>query len=127
MFVNAGAGVKTDLLFFTKGEPTERAWYYDMTLTEDFKPRKVNKGNPLIAADFDDFFERLVLPPDDPDRISERSWFVSIEEIRQKGYDLKATNQNAPDLSDKRTPTELMKIIEDAQNEIADGLAALRA
>lgn len=25
-FVNAGAGVKTNLLFFTKGQPTERIW-----------------------------------------------------------------------------------------------------
>jgi hypothetical protein len=39
---------------------------------------------------------------------------------------MKATNPNAPDLSDKRTPAELMKIIEDAQAEIAAGLAALR-
>jgi hypothetical protein len=49
-----------------------------------------------------------------------------MEEIRAKNYDLKATNQNAPDLSDKRTPAELMKIIEDAQKEIAEGLAALK-
>jgi type I restriction enzyme M protein len=29
-FVNAGADVKTNLLFFTKGRPTERVWYYDL-------------------------------------------------------------------------------------------------
>jgi type I restriction enzyme M protein len=51
VFVNAGAGVKTDLLFFTKGRSTERVWYYDMTLKDDFTPRKVNKGNPLTFAD----------------------------------------------------------------------------
>ena len=37
-----------------------------MTLTDDFKPRKVNKGNPLTFRDFVDFFERLALDPDDP-------------------------------------------------------------
>jgi type I restriction enzyme M protein len=126
VFINAGAGVKTDLLFFTKGQPTERVWYYDMTLTADFTPRKVNKSNPMLATDFDDFFQRLALPPDDPGRIAERSWYVTIEEIRGKGYDLKATNQKAPDLSDRRTPAELMKIIEDSQAEIAAGLAALK-
>jgi type I restriction enzyme M protein len=126
VFVNAGAGVKTDLLFFTKGKQTERVWYYDMTLTPDFKPRKVNKSNPMLFDDFDDFFVRLALPPEDPGRISERSWYVTLEEIRAKGYDLKATNQNAPDLSDKRTPAELIKIIEEAQAEIAAGLAALK-
>jgi type I restriction enzyme M protein len=126
VFVNAGAGVKTDLLFFTKGQPTKRVWYYDMTLAPDFKPRKVNKSNPMLFEDFADFFHRLSLSPDDPARISERSWYMSIEEIKVKGYDLKATNRNAPDLSDKRTPEELIRIIEEAQAEIAAGLAALK-
>lgn len=126
VFVNAGAGVKTDLLFFTKGQPTERVWYYDMTLREDFTPRKVNKSNPLTFDDFSDFFTRLALPPDDPARLSERSWFARAEEIRARHYDLKATNSNAPDFSDKRTPGELLAIIEEAQQEIAAGLAALR-
>lgn len=127
VFVNAGAGVKTDLLFFSKGESTQRVWYYDMTLTDEFKPRKVNKSNPLVFEDFQDFFRRLALSPDDPDRISERSWYVNIDEIRAKNYDLKATNENAPDLSDKRTPEELIAIIEQAQAEIAQGLQALKA
>ena len=33
-FVNAGAGVKTNLLFFTRGRPTERIWYYDLVAGE---------------------------------------------------------------------------------------------
>jgi len=125
VFVNAGAGVKTDLLFFTKGEQTERVWYYDMTLTDDFKPRKVNKSNPLTYDDFQDFFERLALNPDDPKRISERSWYVTIDEIKEKNYDLKAINENAPDTSDKRTTDELMAIISEAQRQIEDGLQGL--
>lgn len=126
VFVNAGAGVKTDLLFFTKGKRTERVWYYDMTLTDDLKPRKVNKGNPLTSNDFKDFFERLALDPDDPGRTSERSWYVSIEEIKKKDYDFKATNENAPDTSDKRTTAELIGIIEEAQEQIEEGLKSLK-
>lgn len=125
VFVNAGSGTKTDLLFFTKGKSTERVWYYDMTLTEEFRPRKVNKSNPLTYADFHDFFERLALDPNDPKRISERSWYVNIEEIKRKGCDLKATNENAPDTSDKRTPVELMAIIEETQRQIEEGLKGL--
>jgi len=126
VFVNAGAGVKTDLLFFTKGKETERVWYYDMTLTDDFQTRKINKGNPLTIEAFNDFFERLALDPDNPDRISERSWYVSIDEIKKKKYDLKATNDNAPDYSDKRTTSELMAIIQDSQKQIEDGLKQLQ-
>ncbi len=126
VFVNAGAGVKTDLLFFTKGPQTEQVWYYDMTLTDDFQPRKVNKGNPLTVEGFHDFFERLALPPDDPGKISERSWYVSVDVIKRKNYDLKAINENAPDTSDKRTVTELMTIIQDSQKHIEEGLKQLQ-
>ena len=30
VFSSAGAGVKTNLLFFTKGQPTRKIWYYDL-------------------------------------------------------------------------------------------------
>jgi type I restriction enzyme M protein len=126
VFVNAGAGVKTNLLFFTKGKQTERVWYYDMTLTKDFKPRKVNKGNPLTFIDFSDFFERLALDPNEPGRVSEWSWYVSMDQIKKKDYDLKATNENAPDTSDKRTTEELIAIIEEAQRQIEEGLKRLK-
>lgn len=125
VFVNAGAGVKTDLFFFKKGNPTKKIWYYDMTLGEDFKPKKVNKGNPMEYKHFDDFLYRLRLPADHPDKISERSWFQTRQEIEAKEYDLKAVNNNAPDFSDKRTTKQLFEIISESQKEIQKGLAIL--
>lgn len=126
VFVNAGAGVKTDLLFFTKGNPTRQIWFYDMTLDDEFKPRKVNKGNPLEFKHFDDFLMRLNLPVDHPDRISERSWFMTKEEAEAKEYDIKAVNINAPDFSDKRTSAELIEVIRKAQSEITSLLDQLQ-
>ena len=52
-------------------------------------------------------------------------WYLSIEEIRKRQYDLKATNENAPDTSDKRTPAELTAIIKEAQKQIKECLRAL--
>jgi type I restriction enzyme M protein len=52
-FVNAGAGVKTNLLFFAKGRPTERVWYYDLSRV------KVGKKSPLTIAHFEEFFRLL--------------------------------------------------------------------
>ncbi len=46
MFSAAGAGVKTNLVFFTKGRKTERIWYYDLTAV------KVGKKTPLTLAHF---------------------------------------------------------------------------
>lgn len=120
VFVNAGAGAKTNLLFFTKGRPTRRVWYYELSDV------KVTKKQPLTLAHFEDFFERLALPSDDPGRVSERSWYEDIETIRKQRYDLNAFNPNAPDNADKRTPEELIAIIRQAQQEMDEALQALK-
>jgi type I restriction enzyme M protein len=46
VFSTAGAGVKTNLLFFTKGQKTEKVWYYDLSHV------KVGKKTPLTLAHF---------------------------------------------------------------------------
>eukprot|EP00456_Euglypha_rotunda_P029172 TRINITY_DN2289_c0_g2_i2.p2 TRINITY_DN2289_c0_g2~~TRINITY_DN2289_c0_g2_i2.p2 ORF type:complete len:501 (+),score=121.75 TRINITY_DN2289_c0_g2_i2:292-1794(+) len=46
VFSTAGAGVKTNLLFFTKGRKTERIWYYELSQV------KVGKKTPLTLAHF---------------------------------------------------------------------------
>ena len=46
VFSTAGAGVKTNLLFFTKGKKTEKVWYYDLAHV------KVGKKTPLTLAHF---------------------------------------------------------------------------
>lgn len=46
VFSTAGAGVKTNLVFFTKGKKTENIWYYDLTQV------KVGKKTPMTLAHF---------------------------------------------------------------------------
>ena len=46
VFTTAGAGVKTNLLFFTKGKKTEQIWYYDLSHV------KVGKKSPMTLANF---------------------------------------------------------------------------
>ena len=45
-FSGAGAAVKTNLLFFTKGKRTSKIWYYDLTHV------KVGKKSPMTLAHF---------------------------------------------------------------------------
>ena len=73
VFTSAGAGVKTNLLFFTKGGPTETIWYYDLS------DIKVGKRTPLMASHFDEFFRLL---PDRKD--GEHSWTVDIAARRRE-------------------------------------------
>jgi len=114
-FVNAGAGVKTNLLFFTKGGPTEWIWYYDLS------GAKVGKKTPLTLAHFEEFFRLL---PERGD--SGQSWSVNRGDIEAKGFDLKAVNPHAKNTADIRTPEELLDIIEQKGQEIARALAELR-
>ncbi len=73
VFTAAGAGVKTNLLFFTRGKATERIWYYDLS------ERKVGKKTPLTVEDFAEFFELLPGRAD-----SEKSWTVDFTARRRK-------------------------------------------
>jgi len=46
VFSTAGAGVKTNLVFFTKGKKTEKIWYYDLSHV------KVGKKTPMTLSHF---------------------------------------------------------------------------
>jgi type I restriction enzyme M protein len=77
VFTAAGAGVKTNLLFFTKGRPTEKIWYYDLS------DIKVGKKTPFTLDKFEDFFRLL------PERAdSARSWTVDINARRREAKSL---------------------------------------
>jgi type I restriction enzyme M protein len=115
VFTAAGAGVKTNLLFFTKGRPTEEIWYYDLS------DIKVGKKTPFTLKHFEDFFRLL------PERAdSERSWTVGRPQIEARNYDLKAVNPNRKNTEDTRTPEELLAVIEAEGREVAAALAELR-
>ncbi len=115
VFVNAGAASKTNLLFFKKGEPTKEIWYYDLS------DINVTKRQPLTMQHFDEFFKLLPQRED-----SENSWKVSIEKIQGKNYDIKAVNPNRKIEEDKRTPEELISIIDSQNREIDNILSILK-
>ena len=73
VFTSAGAGVKTNLVFFTKGRQTEKIWYYDLSDV------KTGKKTPFTQAHFDDFFKLLPTRPE-----SERSWTVDFSARQEK-------------------------------------------
>jgi len=115
-FLQAGTGVKTNLIFFTKGSPTEKVWYYDLSGIE------IKKNQLLTFSDFDEFFELLPIFGD-----SENSWTVTNQEIESNNYDLKAVNPHVKAVDiDPRSTDELIDIIEEKGREIQDLLAGLR-
>lgn len=115
VFSSAGAGVKTNLQFFTKSGPTEKVWYYDLS------DIKVTKKQPLTVDRFEAFFSLLSSRAD-----SDHSWTVTRDEIEARRFDLKAVNPNAKSTEDTRTPEELLEIIETKGREVDAAIAELR-
>ncbi len=64
-----GAGVKTVVLFFEKGAPTRKVWYYQLD-----PGRNMGKTNPLNDDDLKEFVELQASFAD-----SEKSWTVDVE------------------------------------------------
>lgn len=73
LFTAAGAGVKTNLLFFTKGQATKNIWYYDLSDV------KVGKKKPFTRERLKDFFALVSTRGE-----SERSWTVDIAARRRE-------------------------------------------
>ena len=111
--VFTGAGVKTVVLFFTKGEPTERVWYYQLD-------KHFTKTQPLTEADLADF---LVLQKTKAD--SENSWSIDVSSLGDD-YDLSVKNPHKVEEVDKRTPQEILQSIHNMQEESAQIINALR-
>jgi len=97
-----GAGVKTVVLFFTKGEPTKKIWYYQL------KPgRNMGKTNPLNDKDLEEFLELQKKSTN-----SDLSWTVDVSTANQETWDLSVKNPNGNDEVIHRSPAEIIAEIE---------------
>jgi type I restriction enzyme M protein len=94
-----GAGVKTVVLFFTKGEPTKSTWYYQLN-----PGRNMGKTNPLNDKDMAEF---IALQPTKPE--TEKSWNLQIADLNTATYDLSVKNPNTPEEAPLRTPQEILE------------------
>ena len=94
-----GAGVKTVVLFFTKGEPTKKIWYYQ------FDPkRSMGKTNPLNDKDLEEFVKLQAKKPE-----TEKSWSIKAKSLDEESFDLSVKNPNTPEEAPLRKPKEILK------------------
>ena len=96
--VFTGAGVKTVVLFFTKGMPTEKVWYYQID-------KHFTKTNPMTEKDLEEF---LTLQKTKAE--SEHSWLLDVSTLGDD-YDLSVKNPNKVEEVDERTPQEIANSI----------------
>lgn len=112
-----GAGVKTVVLFFEKGAPTRKVWYYQLD-----PGRNMGKTNPLNDNDLAEF---VALQKSFAD--SDKSWSVDAATIDATSYDLSVKNPVGGEVVVHRTPEEIMEEIAALDAESADVLANIRA
>ena len=101
-------GIKTNLLFFTKGRPTEAIWYYEHPYPAGVK--SYNKTKPIRIEEFD--FEKVWWGTEADGfaaRVeNEQAWKVDIDAIKAANYNLDQKNPHAPDAV-SHDPDELLR------------------
>ena len=111
-----GAGVKTVVLFFTKGAPTTDIWYYQ------FMPgRSMGKTTPLNDTDLEEFINLQKTKAD-----SEKSWSINIAAVQTHNYDLTVKNPNAKEEQVFRTIEDILAEMETLDEETLEILTTIK-
>ncbi|WP_233850937.1 type I restriction-modification system subunit M [Paraburkholderia sp. HD33-4] len=122
-------GIKTNLLFFTKGQPTKDVWYYEHQYPAGYK--SYSKTKPIRIDEFD---VEKAWWGSDADGFASRvenefAWKVSIDDIRAKGFNLDQKNPHVGE-SISHDPDELLMQYQALQADaqaIRDQLKAILA
>src|SRR3546814_893002 len=112
-----GAGVKTVVLFFEKGAPTRKTWYYQLD-----PGRNMGKTNPLNDADLAEF-----VALQKTFAVSAKSWSVEASSLDPATFDLSVKNPDGGEEIVHRSPQEIVEEITALDAESAKVLAGIRA
>lgn len=102
-----GAGVKTVVLFFKKGEPTQNIWYYQLN-----PGRNMGKTNPLNDKDMEQFIKTNIDKPE-----TEQSWNLKVADLDEDTLDLSVKNPNTPEEAPLRAPQAILAEMETLDQE----------
>ncbi|MEK8052679.1 class I SAM-dependent DNA methyltransferase [Ideonella sp. DXS22W] len=123
---NPYTGIKTNLLFFTKGQPTQEVWFYEHRYPAGVKnysktrPMRIDELAGLQAwwgSEADGFATRVG---------TEQAWKVSADAIRERGWNLDLKNPHQGEQV-SHDPEVLLAEYRQMQAEIADLQAQLKA
>ncbi len=112
-----GAGVKTVVLFFEKGAPTRKIWFYQLD-----PGRNMGKTNPLNDTDLAEFIKLQETFADSP-----KSWSVEVKSVDKGTFDLSVKNPNGGEEIAHRSPEEIMEEIAALDAESAEVLENIKA
>ena len=111
-----GAGVRTVVLFFEKGSPTTRTWFYQLD-----PGRNLGKTNPLNDSDMAEFVTTALTKP-----TTSRSWTIQKSDLDSETLDLTVRNPNEPSAAALRTPFEILEDIDRIDGQVRGIIDELR-
>ena len=111
-----GSGVQTVVLFFEKGNPTKKLWYYQLNVG-----RNMGKTNSLNENDLTDFIKLAKTR-----KLGDNSWSIDIEKINKDTWDLGVKNPNIIEEIDERTPAEIIAEIEELDKQNSEILKSIK-
>jgi type I restriction enzyme M protein len=115
-----GAGVKTIVLFFIKGEPTKKILYYQLD-----PGRNMGKTNPLNDSDMQEFVKLHKTVSKHPSKANtEKSWILDVTGIGES-YDLSVKNPNKKEEASLRSPQEILEEMKELDIESAELLESI--
>jgi type I restriction enzyme M protein len=107
------ATVKTNLLFFTKGEPTKDIWYFEHPYPDGVK--SYSKTRPLLYEEFNiekNWWNNRIE--------SKNSWKVSVESIVADNFNLDIKNPNVDLEEEFLSSSELINTILTTNTQMND-------
>ena len=118
------AGVSTAILILTKTTVggTDHVWFYDMK-ADGYSLD--DKRQPISENDIPDIIERFSHLENEVERKkTEQSFFVSVDEIRETGYDLSINKYKEIEYEEVQyeAPSIILKKIQTLEEEIQQGL-----
>ena len=113
-----GAGVKTVVLFFEKGAPTRKIWFYQLD-----PGRSLGKTNPLNDDDLAEFVELQKTRAD-----SGQSWTVDMADVNPESFDLSVKNPHTPEEAPLKHPQEILahiRLLDEETDKIMQSIEKL--
>lgn len=115
---NPYTGIKTNLLFFTKGEPTKEIWFYEHPYPPGVK--SYNKTRPMRIEEFEPEKTWWANRKETP-----FAWRVSAKEIAASNHNLDIKNPNTRG-PENGNPEKLLAAYKKLQQEMAQTRDALK-
>jgi len=110
------AGGQTVVLFFEKGIPTRKIWYYKLD-----PKRNLGKTNSLSEKDLEEFMTLQKTKAN-----SDNSWAIDVSDIDKETFDLSVNNPHKKETVALREPKKILDEMKEMDEEAAEIMKRIR-